>query len=47
MIGKDNPIEVKVIRVNGNRVQLGVTAVRSLPVHRAEVAEKIAESEAA
>lgn len=47
LIGKDNPIVVEVLRIKGNRVQMGVTAVRSLPVHRAEVAEKIAKKEAA
>lgn len=34
-------VQVDVLRIKGNRVTIGVTAVRSVPVHRGEVAERI------
>ncbi len=39
MIGDD--IEVRVLSVVGDKVRLGVTAPRSVPVHRDEVYEEI------
>jgi carbon storage regulator len=35
-------ITVKVVRVNGDTVRLGIEAPRELPVHRAEVIQRIA-----
>ncbi|MEN1956569.1 carbon storage regulator CsrA [Luteimonas changyuni] len=40
VIGKD--IVVTVVSVEGDRVRLGVEAPRDVPVHREEVAERIA-----
>lgn len=34
-------VEVKIVRVRGNRVRLGITAPRHIPVHRKEVYESI------
>ncbi len=39
MIG-DN-IEVKVVGIQGGKVRLGITAPRSVPVHRREVYDRI------
>jgi carbon storage regulator len=39
MIGDE--IEIKVISVQGETVKLGITAPRSIPVHRKEVYEEI------
>ena len=39
MIG--DQIEIKVISVQGETVKLGITAPRSIPVHRKEVYEEI------
>jgi carbon storage regulator len=39
MIG--DAIEIKVISVQGETVKLGITAPRSIPVHRKEVYEEI------
>jgi len=39
MVG-DN-VEVTIVDVRGNNVQLGITAPRSIPVHRKEVYEAI------
>lgn len=39
MIGDD--IEVKVADVRGNKVRLGITAPKDIPVHRKEVYDKI------
>ena len=39
MIGEN--IEVKIIHVRGNRVRLGITAPKVVPVHRKEVYEAI------
>jgi carbon storage regulator len=38
-----NEIEVTVLEVRGGRVKLGLRAPRSVPVHRDEVHERIAE----
>jgi len=34
-------IEVKIIEVQGKKVRLGITAPRSIPVHRKEIYEAI------
>lgn len=34
-------ITLKVLEVEGGKVRLGITAPREIPVHRAEVAQKI------
>ena len=39
MIGDE--IEVMIVDVRGNKVRLGITAPRSVPVHRREVYEAI------
>lgn len=36
------PIVVKVVSVRGDKVRLGIQAAKTLPVHRREIAEKIA-----
>lgn len=33
----DGRIEVEVVEVRGDRIRLGITAPREIPVHRAEV----------
>ena len=35
MIGDD--VEIKIVGIRGDKVRLGITAPRSLPVHRKEV----------
>jgi len=47
MIGDD--VEIKIVEIQGNKVRLGITAPRSVPVHRLEVfkaiqKEKLAET---
>ena len=44
IIGKD--IEIVVIDIRGKSVQLGITAPRSIPVHRKEVYEAICREKA-
>ncbi|HUV42212.1 MAG TPA: carbon storage regulator CsrA [Sedimentisphaerales bacterium] len=39
MVGED--VEVKIVDVRGNKVRLGITAPRSVPVHRKEIYEAI------
>jgi len=39
MIGDD--VEVTIVDVRGDKVRLGITAPRSIPVHRREVYEAI------
>lgn len=39
MVGED--VEVKIVDVRGNKVRLGITAPRSIPVHRKEIYEAI------
>lgn len=39
-IGAD--VQVKVLGIKGNQIRLGVTAPRNIPVHREEVAARIA-----
>ena len=39
MIGED--VEVTIIDVRGNKVRLGITAPKCIPVHRKEVYEAI------
>jgi carbon storage regulator len=36
-------ITVTVIAITGNQIKLGIDAPRDVPVHRAEVAERIAQ----
>lgn len=38
-----NSVEVTVLRVDGDKVRLGVTAPSHIPVHREEIAKRIAE----
>ena len=42
-IGED--VSVIVVEVNGNQVRLGITAPKSVTVHREEVFERIAQEE--
>ncbi len=44
MIGDD--VEVIIVDVRGDKVRLGITAPRSIPVHRREVYEAIKREEA-
>ena len=39
MVGED--VEVAILNVRGNKVRLGITAPKSVPVHRKEVFEAI------
>ena len=39
MIGED--VEIRIIDVRGNKVRLGITAPKCIPVHRKEVYEAI------
>lgn len=39
MVGED--VEVRILNIQGNKVRLGITAPRSVPVHRKEVYEAI------
>ncbi len=39
MIGDD--IEIKIVDVRGNKVRLGITAPKNVPVHRKEVYDAI------
>jgi len=39
MIGED--VEVTIVDVRGNKVRLGITAPKSIPVHRKEIYEAI------
>lgn len=38
-----NDIEVTVVSISGGRIRLGIRAPRSLPVHRAELVERVSE----
>lgn len=40
IIGDD--VKVTVLAVNGNQVRLGIKAPKTVPVHREEIADKIA-----
>lgn len=40
-------IEITVLGTKGNQVRLGVKAPRDVPVHRAEIAERIRQEQAA
>lgn len=37
----DEPIEITVLRTTSGHVKLGITAPKSIPVHREEIYEKI------
>jgi carbon storage regulator CsrA len=39
--GQDEPIEVKVVEVRGNRVRLGIAAKPDVLVHRKEIHQDI------
>lgn len=39
MIGED--VEIKIVGVSGNKVRLGITAPKSVEVHRKEIFEAI------
>jgi len=43
MIGDD--VEILITDVHGNKVRLGITAPRSIPVHRKEIYMKIKQEE--
>jgi carbon storage regulator len=44
LVGSDVVIEI--VEVRGNKVRLGITAPRSIPVHRQEVVELIKSKQA-
>jgi carbon storage regulator len=44
VLGDD--IEVMIVEIRGDKVRLGITAPREVPVHRQEVVEKIKAKEA-
>jgi carbon storage regulator len=44
LIGPD--VEIAIVQVRSNSVRLGVTAPREIPVHRAEVRERMQENHA-
>jgi len=37
----ENKVEVCIVNVRGDKVRLGITAPRSIPVHRSEIYEAI------
>ncbi|WP_018249193.1 carbon storage regulator CsrA [Orenia marismortui] len=37
----NDEIEIKILEIDGNRVQLGIEAPKSVPIHRQEVYEDI------
>ena len=39
MVGED--VEIKIVDIRGNKVRLGITAPKSIPVHRKEVYDAI------
>ena len=41
----DDKIMVKVLRINGNQVRLGIEAPRSISIHRDEIYNKIKNGE--
>ncbi len=43
MVG--NEVEIMIVDVRGNKVRLGITAPRSIPVHRREIYEAIKKSQ--
>ena len=43
MIGGD--VEITIVKINGNKVRLGITAPKNISVHRREVYEAIQKSE--
>ena len=44
MIGED--VEIKILDIRGNRVRLGITAPRSISIHRREIYEAIQQQKA-
>lgn len=47
VIGKGQTISLRIIEIRGDKVRLGITAPDDVPVHREEVARRIAAQEAA
>lgn len=45
MVGED--VDVTIVEVRGNKVRLGITAPRFIPIHRREVYEAIQREKAA
>jgi carbon storage regulator len=41
IIGRDKEIIVQILNVAGDRVRLGISAPRSIPVHREEVLNRL------
>jgi carbon storage regulator len=41
VLGKNGEIEIKVVEIRGDKVRLGITAPRDIPVHRREVFDAI------
>jgi len=40
-IGEEAEIDIKILKVEGNQVRIGITAEESIPVHREEIYNKI------
>jgi carbon storage regulator len=41
----EETVMVRVLEVNGDRVRFGITAPRSVPIHREEIVRRIQESQ--
>jgi carbon storage regulator len=46
VIGDNAEITLNVLDIRGNQVRIGIDAPKTVPVHREEILEKIAEEEA-
>ena len=42
LIGENQEIEITVVEIRGDKVRLGINAPKETPVHREEVANRIA-----
>ncbi len=42
----DDQIEIMVVKIQGDKVRIGINAPADVPIHRAELAERIAEENA-
>lgn len=45
VIGEDGSIEITIVEIRGDKVRLGITAPREIPIHRDEVIERIREEQ--